>query len=131
MLNYEKKAVRAAAILTDSYVAGTIVQPDLAVYSHSAGQNQLTVMIAFTIGSLTSAQVKVEFSDDGTTYYQDTNASTSWGTTTLSLGEYSFSAAGNYLIHIPIRYKYIKISAKGTGTVTNSSMTIDALLHNV
>lgn len=119
--DYVKKAVRSAAILTTSYVAGTVLD-------QTEGYNQLTLLVDFTKGSLTSLQVMVEFSPDGTTYYQETFQAVSTGTATETLGEHSMSATGKYRIMIPILDRYIKISAKGTGTVTSSSATIDAIL---
>lgn len=122
--DYILKTVRSAAILTDTYVAGTVIDD-------CAGYNQLTVLIDFTIGSLTSLQVKIELSPDGTTYYQETANAVSGGTSTGSLLEHSFTAAGKYRIVIPINDSKIKISAKGTGTMTNSSCAIKAVLGNV
>ena len=113
------KNVRAAAILTNSYVAGTVI-------SDLEGLNQLTLYVAFTIGSLTSLEVKVEFSPDGTTFYQETFEALSAGTATDSLGEHTMAATGNYRIPIPIQCHSVRVSAKGTGTVTASSCTIDA-----
>jgi hypothetical protein len=109
-------------------VAGTVLGPTDTTGEFPANMNQLIVLVKFTIGSLTSGQVKVEFSHDGTTYYQQTFTSISTGTSTASLGEYSFTASGNYRFEIPIKDNYIKISGKGTGTVTGSSMTIDAVI---
>jgi hypothetical protein len=117
--DYTLKAVRSAAILTTSYVAGTTI-------SDAHLQSQLVIYVDFTIGSLTSAEVKVEFSDDNSTFYQETFSSVGGGTSTLSEGEHTVTATGSYRIAIPIKDRYIKISAKGTGTVTDSSMTINA-----
>lgn len=126
--DYILQSIRTAAILTNSYVAGTVLN-----YSNTnpALRNQLNILVKFTIGSLTSAQIKVEFSHDGTNYYQDTFESISGGTSTLSNGEYSIGATGNFVISVPIKFSYIKISAKGTGTVTSSEMTIDAIVGTV
>lgn len=121
MIDYISKTVRDAAILTNSYVAGTVL-------SETNVYNQLILLVDFTIGSLTSLQIKVETSNDGTTYYQETALSTSGGTTTATVNEYSFSATGKYRIPIEINDRYIKISAKGTGTVTSSSCAITASL---
>jgi len=46
---------------------------------------------------------------------------------TLSAGEHKMSATGTYRIALPTKDRYIKISAIGTGTVTNSSMAIKAI----
>lgn len=121
--DYVKKSVRTAAILTGSYVAGTVVD--------SHGFNQLVVLVAFTKGSLTTAEFKVEFSDNNSTYYQETSSSITGGTDTNTLLEHQISATGNYEIKIPIKARYIKISAKGTGTATSSSMTVDVVLGTV
>ena len=116
--------VRSAAILTTSYVAGTVIGDTKYVTT----ANQLQVYINFTLGSLTDCQVKIEFSSDGTNYYQETFDSISSGTNTHSLGVHKFTATGAYRLSVPIRDRYIKISAIGTGVVTSSSLQIDAIL---
>lgn len=115
-------SVRSAAILTNSYVAGTVATQTRAL-------NQLVVLLQFTIGSLTSMEMKVEFSNDNSTYYQETiDAPNSLSQYTSSVGERTFTATGNYSIAIPVAYNFIKISVKGTGTTTDSSCTVDAVL---
>jgi len=121
--DFQIHSIRSAAILTGSYVAGTVINATAGSYM----QNQLILLVDFTLGSLTSAEIKVEFSNDGTTYFQETNGSVSSGTTTLALNEYSMTATGKFRIPVPIKDRYIKISAKGTGTVTSSTMTINAV----
>jgi len=125
MTSYVLKPVRSAAILTGSYVAGTVLgidelRPEL--------NSEMVVLVKFTKGSLDSASVKIEFSPDNSTYYQETASSISGTTSTLSLLEHTMSATGNYRIPVPIKDSYIKISALGTGTATNSTMTIDAIV---
>lgn len=115
--------LRRSLILTNSYVAATTIL-------NTEGMNQLILLIDFTIGSLTTAEVKVEFSPDNTTFYQETFSSVSAGTSTESLGEHTFSGTGKYRLAIPIKDKYIKVSAKGTGTVTSSLMAIEAITGN-
>lgn len=114
-------SIRAAAILTNSYVAATVI-------SDTEKYNQLVLGIYFTKGSLTTLEIKIEFSLDGTTYLQETFASISDGTELNALGEHQIGATGNYTLLIPIKYPFIKISAKGTGTVTDSVLSIDAAL---
>jgi hypothetical protein len=129
--DYRYFNIRAAAILTNSYVAGTIIAPyDSATAVEGSPQyyNQLVVYVAFTIGSLTNADIKVEFSHDGTTYHQESFSSVSGGTDTVTVGIHRFGATGNFRILIPLKDNYVKISAIGNGTVTSSSMTINAVL---
>lgn len=114
------QAIRASAVLTNSYVAGTTL-------SGAQVFSQLVLLVDFTIGSLTSAELKVEFSHDNSTFYQETFSSISAGTDTDTAGEHKFSATGKFCIPIAITAPYIKVSAKGTGTVTNSLMAIEAV----
>lgn len=127
-LLYSKKILRSSTVLTGSYVAATTYGPTGVTNLDPVSNNQLMLYVSFTIGSLTSAELKVEFSDDGTTYYQETSTSVSSGVSTDSLLNHTFTATGNYRLLIPITDKYIKVSAKGTGTVTNSLLSIDAIL---
>lgn len=128
-LNYQKKSLRSSAVLTGSYVAATVLGPQgVGSKADPAENTKLVLLLDFTIGSLTSAEVKVEFSDDGTTYYQETNASVSSGTTTLTNNVYTMTATGKYVVSLDLTARYVKVSAKGTGTVTSSLLTIDALL---
>lgn len=129
MQDYIIYPVRTAAILTNAYVAGNKLGPK--TEGNPQGKNQMVLLIAFTIGSLTDLQIKVEFSHDDTTYYQETFSSVSTTTSTESLGIHKFALSGNYRIAIPIKDNYVKISAIGTGTVTSSSLTIDAVLGTV
>jgi len=127
--DYTVKDVRAAAVLTASYVAGTVLE--ISEY------NQLNLLVLFTKASSTSAQIKVEFSNDGTTYYQETFQSISSGTATETLGEHSIvssaqsAATAGYTIQMSTKYRYVKVSAKVTGTVTATSLAIKAVLGDV
>lgn len=124
------ETIRASAVLTTGYVAATVLGPSTSAMN-PALHNQLNVLLKWTKGSLTSLSIKIEFSHDGTTYYQETFESIVTGTSTLSLGEYTMTTEGNYHISIPIKYNYIKVSAKGVGTVTDSLLQIDAVIGTV
>lgn len=125
--DYAIYGIRSAAILTNSYVEATTLGPNELV----EGQNQLEVYVSFTLGSLTSLQIKVEYSANNIDFFQETFYSVSGGTATGTLAEFSYSATGNYKLSIPIKDRYIKISAKGTGTVTSSSLTLNAVIGTV
>lgn len=128
MQDYKVEDVRASAVLTGSYVAGTVLN-----YTNvnPALHNQLNLLVSFTIGSLTTCEIKIEYSHDGSNYYQETFEAISGGTSSMSLGAYQLSATGNYVISVPIKSSYIKVSAKGTGTVTNSLLAIQAVVGTV
>lgn len=128
--DYSSKIIRASAVLTNAYVVGTILDGPSGVGMHL--MNQLMLYINFTIGSLTSASVKVEFSNDYVagvnpgTWFQETFQAVSAGVATETLGVHTLTATGLYRLAINIKDKYIRVSAIGTGTVTNSLMDITA-----
>lgn len=124
---YKKVTVREAAILTNSYVAGTIIGPN----DNFDSYNQLNLAISFTIGSLTDCDIKAEYSLDGITYFQETFASfASNSESTEALGHHTYAATGEYTLSLPVKWRYCKISAIGNGTVTDSSLAITAILGN-
>jgi len=118
---YEIKPVRASAILTNTYVAGTVLG-DCERY------NQLMLFLAYTEGSLTRVEIKVEYSYDGVTYYQETFSAVSGANSVENLGIHKLEASGNFALAIPVKAHLIKISAIGVGTVTNSLLKIDAVV---
>lgn len=138
---YKSLQIRASAILTNAYVAGTV----LGVATNDANQvktndlieqiNFLALEVAFTIGSLTNCQIKVEFSEDNTNFYNVGVGSVSGGTDTVVPGFFLIAATGNYYIDINKEFfngggfktRYIRVSALGAGTVTSSSLAINAV----
>lgn len=129
--DYILEDIRASLVLTNAYVAGIILGPNTGNGANPALRNQLNLLIDFTKGSLTSAQIKIEYSHDGVNWYQDTFVNISGATGTAVLGEYSFAADGKYVISSPIKFSYIRVSAKGTGTVTGSLMKIQGVVGTV
>ena len=131
--DYIKRNIRASAVLTTSYVAGTTLGAEagttIETYTTNPNEyNQLVLFVDFTIGSLTSMELKVEFSPDNSSYYQETVASISGSTETNSVLTHTFTATGKYRLAVPCTDRYIKVSVKGTGTVTSSLCAIDAIL---
>lgn len=124
--NYSAKEIRSSAILTNSYVEATILwQTD---FNQVQELNQLVLYISFTKWSLTSMELKIEFSDDWVTYYQETFSSISWGLATESLAEHEFTDTWNYTVPAPFKSKFVKVSVKWTWTVTNSLCAIKWVL---
>jgi hypothetical protein len=122
--NFLPVSVRASAVLTDAYVAGTVID-------NAQEYNQLAILAKWTKGSLTSLEIKVEFSLDGTDYFCPQNGTVSTTTTSLVPNNWTTTTEGNLYIEVPISTRYIKISSKGTGTVTNSLLAVTGLLHVV
>jgi hypothetical protein len=124
MNDYIVREIRDKAVLTTAYVAGTVLEG-------CEKFNQMNLLVEFTKGDLTSLEVKVEFSPNGVGYFQETASAVSGGTSTDSLLEHTFTSSGNYRLPIPIKDGYVKVSAKGTGTVTSSFCRVRAILGNV
>jgi len=117
----KSEPVRSAAILTTSYVAG--IELDVRDYS------QMELYAVVILGSLTSIEIKIEFSEtSGGTLFQETSESIAGSTITQNLAEHTIPADGNFRISVPICDMYCTISAKGTGTVTSSSLALTSIL---
>lgn len=115
----KKAEVRAAAILTASYVSSDEVDV--------SGFSKLAIFFSVTKASLTSIQYKVQQSfDAGSTWY-DIGAETI-GLTTITDGipEYSRTLAGNekwYKLVVAAGER-LRVQVKGTGTLTSCSCTV-------
>ena len=125
-LQYTALQIREAAILTNSYVAANTLWLD--DNNRSQELNQSVLLVDITLWSLTSVELKIEYSDDWVNFYQQTFIDVSWGTATATAWEYTFGTDGSYEIANPFKCKFIKVSVKGTGTVTGSSCAIKGII---
>ncbi len=121
--------LRAAAVLTTSYV-GALLGSVLGVQQRIQDYNQLVVYVDFTLGSLTSSEIKIEFTSilAGTDLYQETDETSALAanvdTKAVNLVIHQMSATGKYRFSVPVYEGDVKISIKGTGTVTGSSAKV-------
>lgn len=122
---YRFHDVRAAAILTTAVVAGTII-------TECDSLDQMIMLIDFTLGSLTSVGITVEFAHDTKTpnWFQQSTDSIAGGTNTHALETHVFTATGKYAIAVPFKCSAIRLSAQGVGTVTGSSLAMFAITGN-
>lgn len=128
---------RESAILTNSYVTGTVLYgaPFYNAIEGLGDFNQLKLRVEFTVGSLDSAEIKIEFAentgDKNYEWTQQTVESVTSGSVNLSLAENKLTTSGVYEINIPINCSAIRVSVKGTGTVTGSSIGVIGYLSVV
>ena len=130
--------IRPAAILTNAYViAATFGDQN---WSSSDGANpseaqvnnestELVLDFTYTKGSLTSCSIKIEFSTDGTTWFQEQSETTSAGVSTVSDRTHLLTGAATARkgsITISMTHPMVRVSAIGTGTVTGSSLALSA-----
>lgn len=125
MLDYIHKNIRESAVLTNDYVSEVAFSP---LDNSPALKNQIIFYIDFTKGSLTSAEIKIEFSHNGQDWYQETISSLTSGVDTLTNYIRQITADGKYRVAVPIKDSQVRISVKGTGTVTGSEMSIIGIL---
>ena len=118
---YTKESIRSASILTTSYVAWTAIWQN---WKLAEDNNQLLLYIDLTLWSLTSAEIKIEFSDDWVTYYWESVISISSWVASVDNLEYQFDTDWQYRLASQMKDRFVKVSAKGTGTVTGSSLEI-------
>jgi hypothetical protein len=88
--------------------------------------------VTSTKGSSTTTEIVVEFSPDGATWYQETDETNSVtsnvDTRAVNAVVHQISVDGNYRFAIPVADFWFRVKAKVTGTVTSSSIAIEATL---
>ena len=111
MAGTKKQSARAAAILTTSEVAATRIQMGV---TH---ENEVTLDLSFTLGSLTNCIVRFYASEDGTTYksVSDIGGAISYTLTADTERAFTFKLPG---------WSFFRATSQGTGTVTGSSATL-------
>jgi hypothetical protein len=112
------QSVRASEAPTASYVAGTVL--DVGDFK------QVTLLVAYSQNTTTSVEVKIEWSDDNSTFYREATESAASGVVTTTPAEWTNSTDGNFAIRLPVAARYIKASFKTTGSV--GSDTVAAVL---
>jgi hypothetical protein len=116
----ELKEVRAAAAVTNSYVASD--------YAQTGNSSRADIVLDFTLASLTSLEVQVLFSYDAATWRILGVESASGATITEKAAVYQFlpadwgTTATGTVIRIDCGAPLLKVQVKGTGTVTSSSV---------
>lgn len=110
--------IRSSAVLTTAYVDTDVVD--------TAGYSQVMLCFNLTRGSLTSFQYRVWMSQDNVNWYREATEDVSSGEITDEEAFYSLTFADDvdYFKVIPCYGAYLKLSVKGTGTVTGSACAV-------
>lgn len=118
--------IRAAAVTTTSYVAGTVVSVDEA--------NMIGLQITIVKADETSFEFKVESSiDAGVTWAQQLTESASGGTVTLTPAIYTLTGASLAATQVitfvvnPIKADQVRVSVKSTGGTPTGTVAIKAI----
>lgn len=122
MQDYGHKTIREVSAPTAAWVACDVIEKKYL-------KNQLVLLVAVVMGTATSVNLKVEYSNDGVTYYQRTVATENGATGYIdyTLATDRFTTDGNYTMEIPIKYQYIKVSVIGIGVLTTTTVGISSI----
>jgi hypothetical protein len=104
-----------------------VSSPDYAplVPASVGGNTQATLNIDFTLGSLTSADIKIYGTPDLVTYYPVTVATYTAGVAVLDDLSIHFTATGRKAYEFGVgAWKGIRITALSVGTVTSSRLDV-------
>lgn len=127
--DYTFIGIRAAAILTAAFVSGDV---DITPFNlNPALRNQVNLLLDFTVGSLTSLDIKIQYSNDGTDWYDETFETITGAVAAMVNGLYNFTASGKYVLSLPEKSAYVRVQARGNGTLTSSSLKIGAVVGTV
>lgn len=115
--------LRTTAALTNSYV----VFKTFSTGDEQGLCNRATHFFVgwnYTKGSSSSMEMKIEFSMDGTNWFEDRSEVITAGAGVLSAHYISDSTAGLGKYTFPVDSPYIRLSAKCTGAVTSSDLIV-------
>lgn len=117
--------VREAAPLTTSYVPSDSFNIE--------GANQLQLMVSFTEGESKGCRLKMEFSEDGENWYQETSVLVYGDTEEAKhrLIVRRIDSSSNALISIPVWTKYFRVSAAAVDSGEDTSLSITAIAGNI
>jgi hypothetical protein len=118
--------VRSAAILTSSYVGTTAIL--------MGGSNSLLCHVSMTLGSLTTIEVKAQYSDvAATTWYDEQERQSPTVTAATGIDQsiglvypkiYQYNDSAYAVLKFDNLGHKMRLAIKGTGTATSSSATI-------
>lgn len=124
-------ALRTSSILTTSFVACPVIGLEVGDRDQVELSSQLNLFVSFTKGSLTNVIIKVEFSLDGLNFFQESFEAISAGDSTVTAGQRLLVASADVMIPVEFKASFIRVSAKGTGTVTDSLLSITGLVATI
>ncbi len=122
--NIETIIVRAAAALTTSYIASDVLKIQ--------GANQLQLLVSFTKGSSDGCKLRIEFSEDQLTWYQESVADL-LATNDVEHAPLTrkINDSANFIISIPISASFLRVSSQAITSGTGTSLSVLATIANI
>jgi len=123
--NLVLKSLHVPVVLTTSYVTSEIM--------NIQGANQVQLLVCFTRGNSAGCRLRVDFSEDRLTWYQESMVSEfpSANDVEHSLVTRRIDETGNYAISIPVSASYMKVSFQAIDSGENSLLSIKATAANI
>ncbi len=97
------------------------------------GANQVQLLISFTKGDSDGCRLKIEYSEDQITWYQESMVSEfpSINDVTHSMMTRKIDDSGNYVLSIPVSSSYIKVSVQAITSGDNTLLSIKAAAASI
>jgi len=97
------------------------------------GANQVQLLICFTKGNSSGCRLKIEFSEDRATWYQESMVSefTVKNEVEHKLVIRRINETGNYVISVPVSASYFKVSAQAIDSGDGTLFSITATAANI
>ena len=122
--NIQTIVVRAASVLTTSYIASDVI--------NIQGANQLQLLVSYTKGSSDGCRLKIEFSEDQSIWYQESVVDI------LATNDAEHAAltrrindSGNLLISVPVSASFLRVSSQAITSGTDTSLSVLATIANI
>ena len=123
--NLVSKIIRQNSALTTSFAETEVM--------NIQGANQVQLLISFIKGNSEGCRLKIEYSEDRVTWYQESMVSEfpSLNSVTHSMITRKIDDTGNYVLSIPVSSSYIKVSAQAISSGDNTLLSIKASAANI
>lgn len=97
------------------------------------GANQLNLLVAFTIGDSSGVRIKVEFSEDRETWYQESMISEypSAADVEHTIINRLLESSGNYVISIPVSASWLRLTCTAITDGTDAEISITATVASI
>lgn len=122
---YQDVTLFTGVLATNSYVFSPTVSLGV-----GGTPNQMCIYPTVTLGTLTSVQLKVQFSDDNVNWFDQSldnvaGATIAAGVATVATNSFERSLVQSEAIFVQLGLnRYLRIGYKGTGVVTGSALTL-------
>ena len=123
--NIRSLAIRETSALTVSYVSSDIF--------NIQGANQLQLLVAFTKGDSDGLRLKIEFSEDRSTWYQESKVSEfpSGGDVVHTPITRKIEDSTNLVVSTPMSASFLRVSAQAITSGTGTSLSILATMASI